>query len=204
MRFTWYWLQKKWMSLLALVVSLASLALGIMSFTFSRGLAHLHMEPTVKCLFDFPNDANPVLLVTNNGDIAVASLSVTHSFYVFNKSTLDLSAAGQSGNLFRDDVLYREELRPADYVSLELVRFDPVDGFIGVYVFDLKFYRQSDMRSFCRREVFYVDEGRVYSRSEFMKTTSYRPIMEQIELLQMPTIQYDPGKLREVLEALED
>jgi hypothetical protein len=203
MEFAWYRLKKNWMSLLALLISLGSLLLNIGNYTADKRLAHLHMEPTVKCLFDFPDDGNPVFLVTNNGDIPAVSLSIAHSVYVFDRTTLDLATVAQSGNLFSDNVIYREELRPTEYASLELVRVDPVDRLIAVYLFDLRYYRESDMQSYDRQEIFYVDSGQVYSQSEFIRTATYRPIMEGIEQFQMPLIQYDPGSLRELLELLE-
>ena len=204
MRFSWYWLKKKWMALLALCVSLLSLFLSLVRFIDSRQLAHLHMEPTIKCMFDFPDTGNPVFLVTNTGDIPVVSLSVAHNLYVFDRTTLELMTVAYSGNLFSDDMIYQEELKPTEYVNQDLVRFDPVDDIIAVYSFNLRYYRELDMHRFDREEIFYVDGGQVYDQLEFMQTSSYRLIMEQIEQFQMPSLQYDPGSLQEFLERLED
>jgi len=190
-------------SVLALGVSVWSVRVNVERNRIARSLAHSHIEPTVKCLFDLPEDGNPVFLVTNNGDIPAVSLAIAHNLYVFDKATLELTMSSQAGNLFTDDMIYREELKPTEYVSQELLWVGPVEELIAVYLFNLRYYRETDMQRFDRQETFFVDDGQVYSHSEFRRTTSYRPIMAEIERAQMPEIQFDPGRLKEVLEMLD-
>jgi len=105
--------------------------------------------------------------------------------------------------MFTEKMIYKKSLEPTEHVEQELVRVDPVDRIIAVYEFLIRFYRVTDMKETDRRELFFVDQGKVYNHAEYVDAEDYLKIMRRIESVVIPEMTYDPGKLKTVLEALK-
>jgi len=198
------WITSNWMSLLALLIAALAAFFSYQQSKTAKRLAHSHIMPEVKCLFDFPVQGNPIVSVSNTGDIPTTSLSVMHNLYVYDKHSHSITSAAKVGYMFTDKMIYKKSLGPTEYVKQELVRVDPVDRVIAVYEFLIRFYRATDMKETDQRELFFVDDGKAYSHAEYIDAEDYLKIMRGIESVKIPEMRHDPGKLKTVLEALDE
>jgi len=198
------WIKKNWMSVIALVISLVAAFYTHKHVKLYESSFYHHIEPAIKCMFDFPEDSNPLFVVTNDGDIDVHSLSVMHSIYTFNKNKEELKIGIKAGRELSDRMIYREILRPTERVSQELIRVNYVDPFMAVYMFEVKYYVWKDMQKQSKRELFFIDEGKVYKHFDFKDDVNYKKIMQQIEMLELPKPEYPPGTLKKMIEAWDN
>lgn len=200
------WIKKNWMSVIALVISFAAAFYTHKYVKLYENSFYHHIEPAIKCMFDFPKDSNnPFFVVTNDGDIPVYSLSVMYSVYIFNKNTPEeITRYIKAGYKLSDRVIYRESLRPTEHVSLELLGVSAVSPFIVTYMVELKYYVWKDMQKQSKRELFFVDEGEVYKHFDFKDNVNYKKIMQNIEMFEWPKTEYAPGTLKKMIEAWDN
>lgn len=197
------WLANNWMSLLALIIAIVAAYFAFDQNKIAKKLSHLHIIPEVKSMFIFPLKGNPIYSIINTGDIPIVSLSVEHSMYVFDKKVLKITTASKMGYMFGDRMIFTEELYPTQIKKQELMGVNPVQDRVIVYKFDLKYYRSTDMTVYKKQEIFFVDDGVVIKHSDYRKNTNYFTIMTGIENTTFPSNQYDPDKLKNIIENLD-
>lgn len=196
-------LRKEWFHILTAIVAVLALLISLRTCVITERLTLAHIKPEIKCKFDLPKDSNPVFHVANVGDIPVMSLSVAHNFYDFDTAIGKISHSAKAAYRFRDDLLFREELGPTEDVYVELLKAsaEPMYRHVFIYLFNLRYYSGKDMQKHTREELFFVHGDKVYKHSEYAEETHYKRIMAEIEEVQIPELEFAPGKLKELLKA---
>jgi hypothetical protein len=60
-------------------------------------------------------------------------------------------------------------------------------------LFDIDYYREPDMKHYTRRDIYFVENGKVYNHKEFMNNSYYEPIMKGIASFKFPDNQNFPS-----------
>ncbi len=169
----------------------------------ARHQAQLHLEPELRTYFDAPTDKNPVFVVANEGDIPAASVSVSVKLFTYDKNQKKVTSAASMGRTFSPGAIYRAQLSPSEHESLELIGVKPQPHLIVLYEFQLKYFRQTDMREYERTEYFFLENGVPRKHSEFLSSDHYRSMMLEAENTEIPEPRWDQGALRRYLDATE-
>jgi hypothetical protein len=93
---------------------------------------------------------------------------------------------------------------PTDYADVELLDVNAPSTRVSIYVFDISYYREQDMKQYGKHDLFAVEKGKVISDEEFRKKREYRDIIKSIEKFRFPATQSSPGQLKTVLDILND
>jgi len=195
------WLSRNWISILALIISMAALLYTHKQSSLASKQAHLHIEPVIKTYFDLPKEKNPVFVIANEGNIPVVSLSVGYRDFVFDKNIEKIVSATKAVHIFSPGAIFREKLKPTEYERMELLKVSPQDRLIVVYEFFIKYFREKDMKKFERNEYCFVDGFNVVSHVDFLKNRFYRTLMSEINNFTMPAYERIPGTLRQYLDS---
>ncbi len=190
-------------SFLALLVSFKSASFSYQKNQITQKLAHLHIDPNVDIKYDLPVTGNPVFLVMNNGDTEIKALSVRHSVYIYNKRLDKIMSAVKAGYKLSDRMIYKEVLLPTEYATAELVDVNTPNENVSVYVFDVSYYRTEDMKQYGSHELFFIEDRKVITDSEYRKRSNYRQIIKSIENVIFPTQENSPGQLKSTLGLLD-
>jgi hypothetical protein len=197
------WFRENWIALLALILSIPAIIFTYCQYRLSRSLAHLHIEPTIKTYFDAPAEKNPIFALSNEGNVPAASVSVVVRLYVYNKNKKAIVSTASMGEIFSPGAIYREELKPTEHVSLELIGVKPKSNLIVAYQFSIRYFRKSNMREFSRVEYSFVDAGVPVAHADFLSSEHYRHLMSEIPSVEVPLPKWDRGSLREYFDATE-
>jgi hypothetical protein len=133
----------------------------------------------------------PWVVVKNDGPISIVSLGVTHELFSFDKIknniTNKIGITNPTNDIGGNYVIFKNILNPKEFVTLplskisyELDEYNRTYG-ISAYVFDLDYYRPSDMKHYNKRAVFFYDNGTVYRDRDFTNNSYYRSIMKGID-----------------------
>jgi hypothetical protein len=87
--------------------------------------------------------------------------------------------------------LYEKKLESNDFVSAELgdvIAAEPEKntGNIFIFVIFCTYYRESDMEKFDRKEVFFCEDGKVFTYSDFLSNPNYENMLMTIEETEPP------------------
>jgi hypothetical protein len=197
------WLGKNWIALLALIISIISAWFSCEQNSLSKRIAHLHLDPVVEPMFDLPAKGNPIFVVTNQGDIPVASLSVSHKIFTFDSVTRKIVSAIAAGSWLGKKIIFKEELKPTEFVSSELIDISGPINDVSVYLFNLKYYRFEDMEPYENEIIYFVRGRQVFDHRHFRKDPLYPDIIDKIGEFAFPDNPYDSGKFKEVIQAWE-
>jgi len=195
------WFGRHWLDLIALFISMVALWFSYRQNHITRRLAHLHLDPSVKAMFDLPKEGNPVFVITNDGDTAIVSLSVFHNVYLFDAKKQQIVSAAKTGKWLGDRMIYREELKPSEYEQTELLGVNAPDTQVSIYEFNIRYYRPEDMKLYTKRELYFIMDRRAFAHVDFRTNPYYSHIMDSIDRFDFPQTQYDPGKLKTILES---
>jgi len=134
---------------------------------------------------------SPMIVVKNNGPISIVSLGVKHSFFSFNKVKNEIDMRAQMKDSVNDIggeyVMFNKILNPKEFVFMPLLNAaDEYDSYnksysILAYLFDIDYYRESDMKNYSMRAIYFVDNGKVYNEKDFLKNSYYQIIMKKID-----------------------
>lgn len=197
------WIKENRIALLALGVSAFSHFIAVQLAQVSRRQAGLHIEPAIVTHFDDPGEGNPVVAISNEGDLPVAALSANIRIFVYDKGTRKVVTAATQGQTFSPGAMFRPELNPTEYVSQELIGVEPRADQIILYEISVHYLRPSDMMVFDRRELFFVEDSGVRGYDEFRSSEHYSSIMSEAASVDMPEPKWDPGVLKQFLDAQE-
>ena len=198
------WIKENWIALLALIMSATSLIIAVQLALVSRRQAGLHIVPVIVTRFDDPREGNPVVAISNEGDLPVAALSANIRIFVYNKKTKKVVSHATQGQTFSHGAMFRAELNPTEYVSQELIGVEPRADQIILYEISVHYLRPSDMMVFDRRELFFVEDSGVRGYDEFRSSEHYSSIMSEAASVEMPEPKkWDPGLLKRLLDAQE-
>lgn len=193
----------RWIAVAAFLISLASAYVSCRQDALTRRVAQQHLAPDVGALFDFPVKDNPVLVLVNRGDTPAASLSVTHDFFTYQKSKSQVLFRGSAGRAFDTPLVFVKEFGPKEHFSQSLSKVSPVNDRVHVYVFNLRWYRLTDMAPYEKRELFFVDDGIVVDHSAFRSRPYYEEVLRQLDAVALPRQALEPGMIKLIADALE-
>lgn len=165
----------------------ALLAVIITSVTAYNNLRlkHLHLAPNIKSVFSFPQkfpqDGAANLTIVNTEDIPAVSITIELKTYTFNIKTGDIGLSSESYGTFDKKWVYIDKLNPHDHQKTNIkylnVAYMTNKEVVGIYVFDLKYYREADMKEYEKRELFFVESGTAYTHKEYRGNLNYKNIM---------------------------
>ena len=148
------------------------------------------MHPQIKCRLVFPlkvvNDSvqtqtdNPEITFTNTGPVKAIAFSVDYERYLYDKS---LSAIVSRSSLFsvtHGHLVFEKKLEPADSIKEQLDGFHSQNN-VGIYVFTISYYRESDMKMFDRKEIFFIENDEVFSEKDYAKNNNYKAVVQAMK-----------------------
>ena len=84
------------------------------------------------------------------------------------------------------------------------MKVGPVEDVVAVYVFDIKYFRESDMKEFTQKNIYFVDSGKVYSHNQYRNQPDYRTVMVALEKFKDIEANHHPQPLPpEILKELD-
>jgi hypothetical protein len=177
-------------ALFALIVSAISLLISVRSCRVKERVKHLHIIPQIE-VFYLQSKRYDRVVFRNTSPIEIVSLSINYKTYGFDKEKDKYRVvATNGGQSIIDDSgqnwIFRSKLSPNEIISefigdlssgSEVIQ----DKLVVVRVFDLTYYRHSDMSKFGKRIVFFIDNGKVYTYNEARKIEALRNPIEQLD-----------------------
>lgn len=168
-------------SILAVVISVGSLANSIYGTYQNRKFRHAHISPEIRVLVRHssrPEQAHnakaPEVVIWNEGPIKVVSLSVNYKVVVIDPKNLTVSAVlGIADDLSEYNVLL-PELAVGQKVGKEILGASP----LAVFVVDTEYFRDTDLERFTRRDYFLFDSGRYFDFKAFRTHPNFEKLME--------------------------
>lgn len=112
----------------------------------------------------------------NNGSIKVVALTVDSLLYTYEKSDKKIATYGKLRTMPFDHLIFKKELAPSLSVSKYLVGTGNENS-IGIYIFDLTYHRETDMKRYKTKEIFFIENNKVYSHKEFINNQYYMDII---------------------------
>lgn len=188
-----------WRNRRSLEISFLSLAVACFSVYFSwkqindfEKTAHFNVTPNISCTMRFPlnfkstyspkQDRNPEVQFLNQGPIKVVSFSVLHEMFTFDPKNGDLLAWSGTKQEQHEYIVFESDLEVA------IAKKEPLLATtgLGVYVFYLSYYRESDMQRFTKREIFLVEGSNILDHNKFKSHPLYKKILMRLELFTDP------------------
>jgi hypothetical protein len=176
-------------SLLALIIAGFSAYYTYDQDKIIKDLNYFHVDPKIECILNYPQNDLPIVIIKNKSPIKIVSFGLSHTFYEFNKESKNISLYYSVGNTIDDfageNAIFEHELDPHGIVYMSLPKLEQ-DGhhpkdMIFIYLFDISYYRATDMKYYSERRLYFVDNGTIYNHSEFLKTQYYNNIMDNID-----------------------
>jgi tetratricopeptide (TPR) repeat protein len=187
------WLKNKLVSLLAILpwkewiaiaISVIALSISLIAFWYpyslSKRLAHLHIDPEIKTLFNLNKDGNnPILTISNVGNIPAVTVSVNYQVFVLNKENGNIESASSGKGIYDPRIFFSEQIKPSEHPELRLLGYKAPNRLV-VYEFNLKYFRESDMQEYSRKIYYFIDNNEVLNRDQFKKSALYPDVMADI------------------------
>lgn len=176
-------------SFFALIVAVISLAISLRSCQLVEVTNYLHIIPQLEVSY-LQNENSDFLVLRNKSPIDIISLSVNYRAYGFDKEQNRYRIVMAGGKNIIDDLwenwIYKTKLAPNKIVSEFLGELSsgsksPQGKFIVVRVFNIVYYRPSDMSRFEKREIFFLDGGKIYSYNEARKIEKLRNAVNELD-----------------------
>lgn len=157
---------------------------------------YLHITPEIATRLHFMKkngSFRPVFSVRNRSPINISSVAVDCSFLVFSKSKQKFISAW-SGFLSGEQCserhfIYLKQLEPNDFhvakVAVEIAPKEESDEIYAFLVFS-SYYRESDMKRFDKRDVYFFENGKGFEHSEFTGHPDYEKMISVLTSTQPP------------------
>jgi hypothetical protein len=191
-------------SIVALLISGISLYYSYEQIKILKETNYLQIEPDISCYLDYPKNENPTVVIKNNAPVKIVSIGVKHKLFEYNKNNDKISLAASMGNIVDDFggdyMLFKPELGPKEFIMSQLAKIS-WDGnqsqFVIIYLFEIDYFRESDMKYFNKKEIFFIDGGKVYRHQIFVNNPNYRKIMAKINSYSFPEAitSYPPAQI---------
>lgn len=123
------------------------------------------------------NKTNPEAILLNDGAVSAVSVRVDLWSLSFQKD--QVAFAGGYGRSPHGHLFSVEELGPGQQLK------EPIPGISGsaiaVYIFDMTYHRKDDLKAYERREMFFTENGVIYTASEFESREDYKTLTAAIK-----------------------
>lgn len=169
---------------IAMAISVVALGMSIFfsirQCQLQEVLYHLHIEPAISFYLD---KTKPQLLIRNEGPTEVVSLSASALTIVYSKLSRELRFSGVGPDeSYATEPIY-SSLKPGSAIKKSCMRLpvNKADDLIEILVFDVSYYRKTDMKKYTREVLFFVEKGMIYSHKEFRRHEHYDDIRMKID-----------------------
>jgi hypothetical protein len=111
---------------------------------------------------------------------------VKHKLYYFDKIEKKILDGVMMGNSLEDIggdyMLSKSILAPKDFIASPLARMNSENSsrFISVYLFDIDYYREADMKHYSNRAIFFIDNGKIIENKDFVNNEYYLYILKEM------------------------
>lgn len=176
-------------SIMALVFSGISLLVSIRGCRLTERVEHQHIVPNIEVSYVQSKEWDQIVF-RNRSPIDIGPIYVNYKAYGFDKEKDKWRIAIWSNKSIIDDPGERwidiPKLEPNQPHSEHLGELtsgyeSPQSKLIVARVFEIEFYRPSDMTKFEKREIFFVDGGTVYKYEEASKLNDFRKPVRELE-----------------------
>jgi len=190
-----YFTDKK-ISICALIVSIISIGVStifsIRSCNVENKLHKLHIDPTLDYYLVRSNDKKALeFYLKNKSPISVVNLSVSHKSFDFdsklNKYVVERPAASSIFDSPGQNWIFKAKVDPNEQIGEKeyqiIARFNFYEGKIDLIVaaiFEITFYRESDMKLFNNKAIFFFDGERIYSYQNALNLEHLKQPIEQL------------------------
>jgi len=152
-----------------------SIVFGTRACNTDTRLNKLHIQPQVDCYLVRSVDKESLeFYLKNRSPIPVVNLSVEHKYFVFLETAQKYVAEYPAMTSILDSPgqnwVFKQELGPNDSFGKKeyqiLSQFDFYEGksrFFVAAIFKISFYRETDMRYFGKKAIFFLDSEKIYS-----------------------------------------
>ena len=197
-------LTDKRISIYALTISIISIGISIVfsvrSCNFENKLHKLHIDPTLGYYLVRSNDKKSLeFYLKNKSPIPVVNLSVSHKSFDFydklNKYVVERPAASSIFDSPGQNWIFKPKVDPNESIGKKeyqiISRFKFYEGKINLIVaaiFEITFYRESDMKQFNNKAIFFFDGKRIYSYQNALDQEHLRQPIEQLPAFELKTI----------------
>ena len=197
-------LTDKRISIYALIISIISIGISIVfsirSCNFENKLHKLHIDPTLDYYLVRSNDKKSLeFYLKNKSPIPVVNLSVSHKSFDFygklNKYVVERPAASSIFDSPGQNWIFKPKVDPNESIGKKeyqiISRFKFYEGKINLIVaaiFEITFYRESDMKQFNNKAIFFFDGERIYSYQNALEQEHLKQPIEQLPAFELKTI----------------
>ena len=155
-----------------------------------------NLSPEIKCKLEYPlkleRDAvrkqinNPEITITNIGPIKAVAFSVDFKSYLYDVSRAAIDSSFEMRKETHGHSIFVKELQPSEDIRQDLNGFH-AKGKVGIYTFDLKYYRESDMKMFTRQDMFFIEGYEIFSKRDYSKNRNYPRIIQAVKNYKPPS-----------------
>ena len=184
-------------ALISVSIAAASALFVYHQTTILRKQLHVNIQPKINIDLNLYEKGylQPVLTIRNLSPISIVSLRADYQFLNFSKSKRKFVYQGSSltnEQVFQRYPLYEKKLEPNDFVSTELgdviaAEREKNTGNIFIFVIFYAYYRESDMEKFKSNEVFFCEDGKIFTHSEFLSNPNYEDMLMTIRETESPS-----------------
>jgi hypothetical protein len=191
-------------SVCALIVSVisivASIFFSIRSCSFENKLNKLHVDPTLDYYLVRSIDKKGLeFYLKNKSPIPVVNLSVSYKKFDFavklNKYIIERPAASSIFDSPGKNWIFKPKLNPNESIGRKdyqiISMFDFYDGRVDIIVaaiFEITFYRDSDMKKFNNKAIFFFDGERIFSYQNALSQEHLKSPIEQLSEFEHKTM----------------
>lgn len=180
------------LSILAIIISIGSLAVSTKQCLLVEHQMKLHLDPDLICVLDNHPEKEHFLLFTlkNEGSIDAINVSVDHVTLRYSKNEKKIRFRGGSGgpvlayNPPGERWIYLPRLAPNGRVHKLTGEWAFRDSSVAVdiLIFDISYYRETDGRRYEKRGIYYVDGKNIFTRLKFQNHPHYNDVESEISL----------------------
>jgi hypothetical protein len=128
---------------------------------------------------------NPTFKIYNDGPIKVVSMDVMYHMYVYNLDNSSYMNGGTLGStkgkfkyIFEKEFdVFAESKKGAFNLSMDF----PNQHVVAVNIFDIRYYRDSDLKEYRRKDIFFIDNGVISTHREYMKNPRYFEVVSYVD-----------------------
>ncbi len=150
------------------------------------------LVPDLSCKLEYPYKlekagvvkkqiSNPRLIITNTGAIKVVAFSVDYKSYLYDVPNATIASYGELAKNTTGHLIFVKELAPSEEIKQDLNGFNWKSYAVGVYIFELKFYRESDMKLFTHKYIYFIDNYNIFLEKDYSKNANYAIILKAIK-----------------------
>ncbi len=193
-------------SIYALIISIISIGVTIVfsikQCNFENKLHKLHIDPTLDYYLVRSTDKKSLeFYLKNKSPIPVVNLSVSHKSLDFDsklkKYVVERPAASSILDSPGENWIFKQKVKPNE--SIGKIEYQIINRFkfyegklniIVVAIFEITFYRESDMKQFNNKAIFFLDGERIYSYKNALDQEHLKKPIEQMPAFELKLLHF--------------